>query len=147
MILHFFTSLGVWGALPPSDRGSGVLGGWRARCAPDGSGGGVDVPLRVVAGSDGGEVPAAAEVSAGDRLQATAIDVLERLVEATYTRDRRWHLAAANLGIEKLRFLCRLAKDLGHLDERRYEPAAFSRRDETGRLIGGWRKADEAAKG
>ena len=55
----------------------------------------------------------------GDRLQATALDVLERLVEATCTRDRRRHLVAANLGIEKLRFLCRLAKDLGHLDERR----------------------------
>ena len=82
----------------------------------------------------------------GDRLQATALDVLERLVEATYTRDRRRHLAAANLGIEKLRFLCRLAKDLGHLDERRYEHAARSL-DEAGRLIGGWRKADEAAKG
>ena len=82
----------------------------------------------------------------GDRLQETALDVLERLVEATYTRDRRRHLAAANLGIEKLRFLCRLAKDLGHLDERRYEHAARFL-DETGRLIGGWRKADEAAQG
>ena len=82
----------------------------------------------------------------GDRLQATALDVLERLVEATYTRDRRRHLAAANLGIEKLRFLCRLAKDLGHLDARRYEYAARAL-DETGRLVGGWRKADEAAQG
>ena len=54
----------------------------------------------------------------GDRLQATALDVLEHLVEATYTRDRRRHLQAANLGIEKLRFLYRLAKDLGHLEER-----------------------------
>ena len=78
-------------------------------------------------------------------MQATALDVLERLVEATYTRDRRRHLAAA-MGIEKLRFLCRLGKDLGHLDERRYEHAARAL-DETGRLIGGWRKADEAAKG
>ena len=39
----------------------------------------------------------------GDRLQATALDVLERLVEAMYTRDRRRHLQSANLGIEKLR--------------------------------------------
>ena len=60
----------------------------------------------------------------GDRLQATALDVLERLVEATYTRDRRRHLDAANLGIEKLRFLCRLANDLGHLDARGYQHAA-----------------------
>ncbi len=82
----------------------------------------------------------------GERLQATALDVLERLVEATYTRDRRRHLAAANLGIEKLRFLCRLAKDLQHLDGRRYEYAARAL-DETGRLIGGWRKAHEAAQG
>ena len=82
----------------------------------------------------------------GDRLQATALDVLERLVEATYTRDRCRHLQAANLGIEKLRFVVRLAKDLGHLDERRYAYAARAL-DETGRLIGGWREADEAAQG
>ena len=68
-------------------------------------------------------------------MQATALDVLERLVEATYTRDRRRHLTAANLGIEKPRFLCRLAKDLGHLDDRRYEQAARAL-DETGRLVG-----------
>ena len=82
----------------------------------------------------------------GDRMQATALDVLERLIDATYTRDRRGHLNAANLGIEKLRLLCRLAKDLGHLDERRYEHAARSL-DETGRLIGGWRKAHDHAQG
>ena len=82
----------------------------------------------------------------GDRMQATALDVLERLIEATYTRDRRGHLITANLGIEKLRLLCRLAKDLGHLDQRRYEHAARSL-DETGRLIGGWRKAHETAQG
>ena len=75
----------------------------------------------------------------GDRLQTTALDVLERLIEATYTRDRQTHLAAANLGIEKLRFLFRLAKDLRHLDMRRYTYAARAL-DETGRLIGGWRK-------
>ena len=82
----------------------------------------------------------------GDRLQAPALDVLERLVETSYTRDRRRHLLAANLGIEKLRFLCRLAKDRGHLDERLCEHAARAL-DETGRLIGGWRKAHEAAQG
>ena len=70
----------------------------------------------------------------GDRLQATALDVLERLVEATYTRDRCRHLTAANPGIEKLRFLCRLVKDLGHLDGRRYEHAARAL-DETGRSL------------
>ena len=40
----------------------------------------------------------------GDRIQATAMDVLERLIEATYTRRRAGHLASANLGLEKLRW-------------------------------------------
>lgn len=79
----------------------------------------------------------------GDRIQTTALDVLESLIEATYTRDRRAHLARANLGIEKLRFHCRLATELRLLDGRRYEHAARSL-DEIGRLIGGWLKAHDA---
>ena len=76
----------------------------------------------------------------GDRLQAIALDVLEALIEATYTRDRRSLLARANLGLEKLRVLFRLATELRHLDLRRYEYAARCI-DEIGRLIGGWQKA------
>ncbi len=62
----------------------------------------------------------------GDRIQATALDVLEALIEATYMRDRRGHLARANLGLEKLRVFFRLATELRHLDLRRYERAARS---------------------
>jgi hypothetical protein len=80
----------------------------------------------------------------GDRIQATALDVLERLIEATYTRGRQPILAAANLGIEKLRLLFRLSFDLKFLDMRRYEHAARSV-DEIGRMIGGWRKTSDAA--
>ena len=79
----------------------------------------------------------------GERIQATALDVLERLIEATYTRNRRGHLAAANLGLEKLRFLFRLARDLRILDYRRYEHAARSI-DETGRRVGAWSRAHGA---
>jgi hypothetical protein len=38
-----------------------------------------------------------------------ALDVLEALIEATYTKERTQHLRRANLGIEKRRFLLRLA--------------------------------------
>ena len=55
----------------------------------------------------------------GDRIQTSALDVLERLIEATYSRRRGDPLAGANLGIEKLRFLFRLAHDLRYLDHRR----------------------------
>ncbi len=83
----------------------------------------------------------------GDRIQSTALDILEALIEATYTRDRQRHLSCANLGLQKLRVFIRLATDLGHLDHRRYEYAARAI-DETGRLVGGWIKANtERASG
>jgi hypothetical protein len=90
--------------------------------------------------------PRAQKFLLGDRIQSTALDVLEALIEATYTRDRRGHLARANLGLEKLRVLFRLATELRHLDPRRYEYAARSI-DEIGRLVGGWQKAHAARDG
>lgn len=80
----------------------------------------------------------------GDRMQSAALDVLERLIEATYDRDRAAALRAANLGIEKLRHLIRLAFDLRHLDERRYEHAAREL-DNIGRRIGQWSKVHRRA--
>ena len=80
----------------------------------------------------------------GDRIQSTALDVLEALIEATYTPERRAHLARANLGLEKLRFFFRLAHEQRHLDVRRYEHAARAI-DEVGRLVGGWAKASAGA--
>lgn len=82
----------------------------------------------------------------GDRLQATALDILEALIEATYTRERRGHLARANLGLEKLRVLFRLAAELRYLDLRRYEYAARAI-DDVGRLVGGWQKAHAVRSG
>jgi len=81
----------------------------------------------------------------GDRLQSIALGVLEALIEATYSRTRERPLGEANLGLEKLRILFRLAKDLRHLDLRRYEHASRSL-DEVGRLVGGWLRAHHAAQ-
>lgn len=81
----------------------------------------------------------------GDRMQNTALDLLETLVDATYTRQRRDLLNRANLDLERLRFLLRLSNDLRHLDMRRYEHGIRSL-EEVGRLIGGWLRADRAAK-
>lgn len=89
--------------------------------------------------------PRSQEFLLGDRIQATALDVLEQLIEATYTRARERPLGRANLGIEKLRFLFRLSADLRYLDRRRYEHAARAL-DEIGRLVGGWMRLGRAAK-
>ena len=79
----------------------------------------------------------------GDRIQNTALDVLESLTEATCTRQRGPHLARANLGLEKLRFLMRLAHDLGPPDHRSYKHAARCL-DETGRKVGAWSRTHRA---
>ena len=85
LILSFLYIQGGLGGGAPSDRGGDVHGPERGGSAPDRPGGGVDVPLRAVSGSDGGEVPAASEkLLPGDRQQETALDVLERPVEAVY---------------------------------------------------------------
>ncbi|MBI3915625.1 MAG: diversity-generating retroelement protein Avd [Betaproteobacteria bacterium] len=82
----------------------------------------------------------------GDRIQTTALDVLERLIEATYTRGRERLLVEANVGIEKLRILFRIAHELRLVDARRYEHSARNL-DEIGRLVGGWIKVNRAAQG
>ena len=80
----------------------------------------------------------------GDRILNTALDILDSLVEATFTRDRKTHLMRANLGIDKLRFLLRMAADFRFLNKSGYEHSARTL-DEIGRLIGGWNKAHDAA--
>ena len=60
--------------------------------------------------------PKAQKFTLGDRIQISALDVLERLIEATYSRQATPLLAAANLALEKLRFLFRLASDLQLLE-------------------------------
>jgi hypothetical protein len=89
------------------------------------------------------KLPRSQKFTLGDRIQTAALDALEGLVEATYTRSRRAILERVNLRLEKLRFLFRLAMDLRLLDLRRYEHAARAL-DEVGRLVGGWMKAADA---
>jgi hypothetical protein len=58
------------------------------------------------------KLPRSQKFLLGDRIQATARDVLERMIEATYSRARERALGDANLGLEQLRFLLRMCADL-----------------------------------
>ena len=89
------------------------------------------------------KLPRSQKFLLGDRIQSCALDALEGLIEATYTRKRKPVLRRVNLRLEKLRFFFRLATDLRYLDKRRYEFAARSV-DEIGRLVGGWMKVQDA---
>lgn len=66
--------------------------------------------------------------------------MLEALIEANYSRERRAHLAKANMSLEKLRYFMRISVEMKLLDKCRYEFAARSM-DEIGRQVGGWLKA------
>jgi hypothetical protein len=136
--LYLLTS-GVQGASPPGRR---RIGGQSMTDNSKRTGAAIEAHYRflvwLVPTLD--KFPRSQKFTVGDRIQALALDVLEALIAATYTRDRAQYLRQGNLGIEKLRFLLRLAAELRLLDRRRYEHAARML-DETGRLIGGWMKA------
>jgi hypothetical protein len=86
------------------------------------------------------KMPRSQKFTLGDRIQNTAMDALENLIEATYSKSAETHLRQVNLGLEKLRFLFRMAADLRFIDLGRYEHAARAIND-VGRLVGGWLKA------
>lgn len=73
------------------------------------------------------------------RVQQTALDFYELLVQAGKGVDRAEALRRADVALEQLRLYLRLCKDLGLLGPRQYEHSARLT-DEIGRLLGGWLK-------
>ena len=57
-------------------------------------------------------------------MQNAAMDLMLAVVEATFTKDRGALLRAAQMSIEKLRFLFRLANSAGIMSHGAYEHAA-----------------------
>lgn len=89
-----------------------------------------------------GRFPRSQKFVLADRLQNSVTGLLELLIEAYYSRDERKRAAlqAANLEIEKIRYLVRLSKDLHCLDLRRYELIA-GKLNEIGVQTGAWLKS------
>ncbi len=83
--------------------------------------------------------PKGLRFSLGERTLDLALEVLEQLLEATYSRSKDEPLRRANLGLEKLRFLVRLAKDERCMSLKQYEFAS-SKITDIGKQIGGWRR-------
>lgn len=72
-----------------------------------------------------------------DRINNIALDLVENLVEARYSSEKNAILRQANLRLEKLRVLLRLAYKMRYLDYKRYEYAMKSI-NEVGKMLGGW---------
>jgi hypothetical protein len=71
------------------------------------------------------------------RIDNLALDVVEDLVEARYSRRKEEILARANLRLEKLRVLLRVSYRQKHLPSRQYEHA-MKAIHAVGRMLGGW---------
>jgi hypothetical protein len=83
--------------------------------------------------------PKSARFTLTQRLENHALDVLEMLVQARYQPgSRRRTLEEANLRLERMRFLLRIARGAGACAAPCFE-GALRRIDETGRMIHGWR--------
>jgi hypothetical protein len=88
--------------------------------------------------------PKSHKFTVGERLSATALDVLMLLVEAAYSAKKDHLLADAIGKINSIRYLLRLARDLKlmALDSWSF---AVGRLDEIGRMAGGWLKSTRPA--
>lgn len=90
--------------------------------------------------------PRSQKFQLADRMQSCALDVLDLLIEAAYSKEKASYLRRANLALEKLRISVRLSKDLRHIDFKKYEHAARLI-DTIGRQVGGWLRAMSRSMG
>ena len=86
-----------------------------------------------------GTFPKSVRFNLCDRITNIALDVMERIVEAIYSKERRVHLQSANLSLEKLRVLLQISLDNRYMSISQYE---YTNREihEVGQMIGGWLK-------
>ena len=78
----------------------------------------------------------------GEQLEKGMLEVLESLVEAAYSRDKRSALRRANLKLQVVRHLWRLCHDLKVISGKRYEHGARLLVD-LGRQVGGWQRSQQ----
>ena len=81
----------------------------------------------------------------GNRLEDGALEVLDLLVAASYTGEKRSLLEQANARLNRMRYQMRLAKDLRQLSVKQYEFAARAL-EGIGMEIGGWLKQQSRGK-
>ena len=94
-----------------------------------------------------GKWPKHARFTLTQRLENHALDVIELLVQARYEPKLRAPLLrTVNLRLERMRFLCRVAKDGGVEHGKGFE-STMRGLDECGRMVHGWRVAIGARTG
>lgn len=75
-----------------------------------------------------------------DRIERILLDILEMLIEAVYSKNKREILIKVNLKLDVLRFMMRIAKDMKYVNIKAYDFFCQSA-IEVGKMVGGWLKA------
>jgi len=86
--------------------------------------------------------PHKARFTFSNRIDNIALDIVENLIEARYTKNRNEILRHTNLKIEKIRVLLRLSNYSKFISYNSYE-YAIRKINEVGKMIGGWIKHGE----
>jgi hypothetical protein len=77
-----------------------------------------------------------------DRMINLMFDVVEDFTEARYSKNKISQLKRANLRLEKIRILLRIAHDQRILPTQAYKHGVY-RINEVGKMLGGWLKQQE----
>lgn len=85
------------------------------------------------------KLPKKVRFTLSGRIDNLALDIVEKLIEARYSKEKKELLRRADLNMEKLRVLLRISNELGYLDKKGYEFAS-KKLNEAGKMLGGWRK-------
>ena len=75
-----------------------------------------------------------------DRIERLLLDILELLIVAVFTKEKKAILIKVNLKLDVLRFMMRLAKDMKYVNLKAYDFFCQSA-IEVGKMVGGWSKA------
>ncbi len=84
--------------------------------------------------------PKSVRFTFSSRVANISFDILERIVEAIYSKNKTDILRRINLYIEKLRVLFRISYDRQYISVKQYEFIS-AELNEFGRMIGGWLKS------
>jgi len=89
------------------------------------------------------KLPRSRRFTVGERIEGGLLDVLELLIESTYTSDNRKALQQANHQLAVIRHLWRLTYELKNIGIKRYEYGT-EMMVQLGSQIGGWMKSRTA---
>lgn len=83
--------------------------------------------------------PKNARFSLASRIADLALEAMELIIEAIYSKNRSSIFDTLNLNFEKLRVLFRISHDRKYISVKQYEYISKAI-NEAGKMTGGWRK-------